>query len=108
MSMKTWVRRCTCGTPKSLGRLGCDVYWVEQFRSRKDPDRDQRALATTFFERMERFGPHRLSTLKHCNPILRIEHGRVVGIEPAISVANEEQRAFDDLAEAAKGSTARV
>ncbi len=40
---------------QGLSRLGCQVYWLEQFRHRKDPDRDARALAT-FFERMERFG----------------------------------------------------
>jgi len=40
---------------QGLRRLGCDVYWLEQVRRRKDPDRDARALAT-FRERMERFG----------------------------------------------------
>jgi hypothetical protein len=40
---------------QALRRLGCEVYWLEQFRPRKDPDRDARALST-FFERMERFG----------------------------------------------------
>ena len=40
---------------QALRRLGCDVYWLEQFRPGKDPDRDARALAT-FFDRMERFG----------------------------------------------------
>ena len=51
---------------------------------------------------------HRLSTLKHCDRILRIEHGQVVGIEPSITVADGERRAFGDLAEAAEGSTAHV
>ena len=51
---------------------------------------------------------HRLSTLKHCHRILTIEHGRVVGIEPALSVAPGERRAIGDLAEAANGSTAHV
>ena len=51
---------------------------------------------------------HRPSTLKHCDRILRIEHGQVVGIEPAISVADGEGRAFGGLAEAAKGTTAYV
>ncbi len=40
---------------QGLRRLGCDVYWMEQIRRRKDPDRDARALAT-FLERMEQFG----------------------------------------------------
>ncbi|OLC05818.1 MAG: hypothetical protein AUH46_01475 [Gemmatimonadetes bacterium 13_1_40CM_70_15] len=40
---------------QGLRRLGCDVYWLEQVRRRKDPDRDARALAT-FLKRMERFG----------------------------------------------------
>jgi len=40
---------------QGLRRLGCEVYWLEQFRHGKDPDSDARALAT-FFERMERFG----------------------------------------------------
>ncbi len=39
---------------QGLRRLGCEVYWLEQFRPGKDPDRDARAMAT-FFERMERF-----------------------------------------------------
>src|SRR3989442_575639 len=40
---------------QGLSRLGCEVYWLEQFRRGKDPDRDARAMAR-FFERMERFG----------------------------------------------------
>src|SRR5439155_25419328 len=40
---------------QGLSRLGCEVYWLEQFRHGKDPDRDARAMAM-FFERMERFG----------------------------------------------------
>jgi len=40
---------------QGLRRLGCDAYWLEQFRPGKDPDQDARALVT-FFERMERFG----------------------------------------------------
>src|SRR3989442_10771733 len=40
---------------QGLRRLGCDVYWLEQVRRRKDPDRDAHALAT-FRERLERFG----------------------------------------------------
>jgi len=37
---------------QGLSRLGCEVYWLEQFRRGKDPDRDARAMAR-FFERME-------------------------------------------------------
>ncbi|PYJ94376.1 MAG: ABC transporter ATP-binding protein [Verrucomicrobia bacterium] len=51
---------------------------------------------------------HRLGTLKHCDRILRIEHGQVVGIEPATTVVDGEPRAFGGLAEAAKGGTAYV
>jgi len=40
---------------QGLRRLGCDVYWLEQFRHGKDPARDARAMAT-FFQRMEQFG----------------------------------------------------
>ena len=40
---------------QGLSRLGCEVYWLEQFRPGKDPDRDSSAMAT-FFEHMERFG----------------------------------------------------
>src|SRR5439155_19552590 len=40
---------------QGLRRLGCDVYWLEQFRPGKNPDHDARALAI-FFDRMERFG----------------------------------------------------
>jgi hypothetical protein len=38
-----------------LRRLGCDVYWLEQFRPRKDPAADARAREG-FMERMRRFG----------------------------------------------------
>ena len=40
---------------QGLRRLGCEVYWLEQFRHGKDPDRDAHVMAT-FLERMERFG----------------------------------------------------
>jgi hypothetical protein len=40
---------------QGLRRLGCEVYWLEQVRPGKDPERDARAMAT-FWERMERFG----------------------------------------------------
>jgi hypothetical protein len=40
---------------QGLRQLGCEVYWLEQFRPGPDPDRDARAMAT-FFERMQRFG----------------------------------------------------
>ncbi|TMA49681.1 MAG: hypothetical protein E6J83_01260, partial [Deltaproteobacteria bacterium] len=40
---------------QGLRRLGCEVYWLEQFRHGKDPDRDAHAMAT-FLEQMERFG----------------------------------------------------
>jgi hypothetical protein len=38
-----------------LRRLGCEVYWLEQFRPRKDPARDASAREG-FMERMRRFG----------------------------------------------------
>jgi hypothetical protein len=38
-----------------LRRLGCDVYWLENFRPSGDMDRDQ-AVLETFFDRMRRFG----------------------------------------------------
>src|SRR2546430_2650870 len=40
---------------QGLRRLGCDVYWLEQFRHGRDTSHDARAMAT-FFKRMERFG----------------------------------------------------
>src|SRR2546426_3927176 len=40
---------------QGLRRLGCDVYWLEQFRHGRDRGHDARAMAT-FFQRMERFG----------------------------------------------------
>src|SRR2546429_7631095 len=40
---------------QGLLRLGCEVYWLEQFRPGEPPDRDSRAMAT-FFERMARVG----------------------------------------------------
>ncbi len=39
----------------ALRQLGCEVYWLEQFRRAGDAERDARAVAT-FFERMRRFG----------------------------------------------------
>src|SRR5207244_2389427 len=40
---------------QGLQRLGCDVYWLEDFRSSGDGDRDARVLAA-FCKRMERYG----------------------------------------------------
>src|SRR2546430_17592843 len=39
---------------QGLRRLGCDVYWLEQFRRGRDKSHDARAVAA-FFKRMERF-----------------------------------------------------
>src|SRR5216117_1672947 len=38
-----------------LRRLGCDVYWLEQIRPARDPERGA-AMLSTFMERMKRFG----------------------------------------------------
>src|SRR3989442_3394961 len=38
---------------QGLRRLGCDVYWLEQFRRGRDKNDDARAVATVF-KRMER------------------------------------------------------
>src|SRR5207249_11469121 len=38
-----------------LRRLGCDVYWLEQLRPARDPER-QTYVISTFQERMKRFG----------------------------------------------------
>src|SRR2546427_7113001 len=38
-----------------LRRLGCDVYWLEQLRPARDPER-QAQVISTFQERMKRFG----------------------------------------------------
>ncbi len=40
---------------QGLRRLGCDVYWMEQIRHRKNPEREAQALER-FLERMEQFG----------------------------------------------------
>jgi hypothetical protein len=40
---------------QALRRLGCDVYWLEQFKPEPDPDRQSDLLAN-FFARMKRFG----------------------------------------------------
>src|SRR5262249_44421663 len=40
---------------QGLLRSGCDVYWMETFRSNGDEEAD-RALLAPFIERMERFG----------------------------------------------------
>jgi hypothetical protein len=40
---------------QGLRRLGCDVYWLEQFRPPPDPA-EEAQLLSGFFERMKRFG----------------------------------------------------
>jgi len=40
---------------QGLRRLGCEVYWLEQFQPTADPEREAHLFAT-FFERMKRFG----------------------------------------------------
>jgi len=40
---------------QGLRRLGCDVYWLENFRPSGDLDNDQ-AVLKTFFDRMGRYG----------------------------------------------------
>jgi len=40
---------------QGLRQAGCEVYWLERFRSGNDRERDARAMAT-FFDRMTRFG----------------------------------------------------
>lgn len=40
---------------QGLRRLGCDVYWLEQFQPVGDRKSDA-AILSTFFERMQRFG----------------------------------------------------
>src|SRR3989442_15326833 len=42
---------------QGLRRLGCDVYWLEQFRAPASGDSAQEAaLLAPFFDRMRRFG----------------------------------------------------
>jgi hypothetical protein len=40
---------------QALRRLGCDVYWLEQFKPDPDPEREQQLLKA-FHDRMNRFG----------------------------------------------------
>ncbi|HVH66765.1 MAG TPA: hypothetical protein VM716_02780 [Gemmatimonadales bacterium] len=40
---------------QGLRRLGCDVYWLEQFRPPRDSAQEA-ALLSSFFERLKRFG----------------------------------------------------
>jgi hypothetical protein len=40
---------------QALRRLGCDVYWLEQFRPLPDPQKEA-SLLSTFLEKMKRFG----------------------------------------------------
>jgi len=40
---------------QALRRLGCDVYWLEQFRPLQDPGQEAQLLAA-FLEKMKRFG----------------------------------------------------
>jgi hypothetical protein len=42
---------------QALQRLGCDVYWLEKFRSSADEQRD-RSILDAFRNRMERWGLH--------------------------------------------------
>jgi len=70
---------------QGLRRLGCEVYWLEQFRPGKDPDQDTRAIAT-FFARMDRFG------LKGRVLLYRLDDGaggpiHWIGVEPRAAEA---------------------
>jgi len=70
---------------QGLRRLGCEVYWLEQFRPGKDPDQDTRAIVT-FFERMDRFG------LKGRVLLYRLDDGaggpiHWIGVEPRVAEA---------------------
>ena len=40
---------------RALRRLGCEVYWLEQFRRLRDPQQESQLLQT-FSQRMKRFG----------------------------------------------------
>src|SRR5437879_3171280 len=40
---------------QGLQQVGCDVYWLERFRSSGDPEADRKRLSP-FFNRMQRFG----------------------------------------------------
>ena len=40
---------------QALRRLGCDVYWLEQFRPLSDPQKEA-SLLSAFLEKMKRFG----------------------------------------------------
>src|SRR5205823_10317351 len=47
---------------QGLRRLGCEVYWLEQFQPVDDPQREAHILST-FFHRMQRFGLGRKALL---------------------------------------------
>ncbi len=51
---------------------------------------------------------HRLSTLKHCDLILKIEHGRLVSLEPVPSMPNGETLALRQTAAALHESRSNV
>ncbi len=40
---------------QALRRLGCDVYWLEQFRPNRDPEQEANLLSM-FLDKMKRFG----------------------------------------------------
>src|SRR5712691_12074736 len=40
---------------QALRRLGCDVYWLEQFRPVRDPEQEAHLLSS-FLDKMKRFG----------------------------------------------------
>jgi hypothetical protein len=51
---------------QALGRLGCEVYWLERFHSSGDQDHDA-AMLETFFKRMERYGLGKKTILYTCS-----------------------------------------
>src|SRR3989442_12151915 len=51
---------------QGLRRLGCDVYWLEQFRPPDDPAAETRMLSA-FFERLRRFGLEGKALLYACD-----------------------------------------
>jgi hypothetical protein len=54
---------------QALKRLGCDVYWLENFRSSGDDQRD-RSILDAFRKRMERYGLHnKLILYTHDEPL---------------------------------------
>jgi hypothetical protein len=71
----------------ALRKLGCEVLWLEQFRSSGDPERD-RFTQSTFFERMRHFGMEGKAVLCTWEEGPRYIGLEAAAVEPVLSRAD--------------------